>query len=54
MLFYITFASCKSYGDNWEENDENSDHDQGDNDEILDLRDGDNIREILQAYLSSI
>ena len=35
------------HGDEWEENDENSDHDQGDNDEIL--RDADNIREILKA-----
>ena len=43
---------CILHGDEWEENDENNDHDQGDNDEIL--RDGDNIREILKTYLSSI
>ena len=43
---------CILHGNEWEENDENNDHDQGDNDEIL--RDGDNIREILKAYLSSI
>lgn len=38
---------CILYVDEWEENDENNDHDQGDNDEIV--RDGDNIREILKA-----
>ncbi|CAH3031834.1 unnamed protein product [Pocillopora meandrina] len=43
---------CILFGDEWEEEDENNDHDQRDNDEIP--LDGDNIREILEAYLSSI
>ena len=43
---------CILHGDEWKENDENNDHDQGDNNEVL--RDGDNIKEILTAYLSSI
>ena len=44
---------CILFGDEWEEDDGNDDHDQnGDNDDIL--RDGDNIREILKSYSSSI
>ena len=48
----ILHTFCTLHGDEWVENDENSDHEQGDNDEIL--RPGDNIRKVLKAYLSSI
>ena len=48
----VVHSCCILFGDEWKEEDENNDHDQRDNDEIP--LDGDNIREILEAYLSSI
>ena len=52
LAFAFLHNFCILHGDDreWEENDENNDHDQGDSDEIL--RDGDNIREIVKVYLS--
>ena len=52
LVCAVVHSCCILFGDEWEEEDENNDHDQRDNDEIP--LDGDNIREILEAYLSSI
>jgi len=44
---------CIRNGDHWDDSDKNDD-DDGENDDTNVMQDGDNIREVLKEYISSL